>query len=355
MTIQNTRRDILKGGLAAAGPRRPRHTGLGAAGARAGRDARAVHRHSRERPLGDAARPADARHPDDRRPVHAQGQVLHDPALRPSRGRSGDVPAEGLGPGRRPKSLSLDELRKMGSTELVAGFECSGNRASAAGAVRQRTLDRRAAARRCSIAAGVKAAAREFVFFGADHGEEEVEFRTQKFKVDQQFGRSLSREKALSPEPFLAYALNGEPLTQAPGLAAAADRAGLVRRRQRQVARRRSTCRKSSTSASTRRAGTARCAGEMIDGEMKWMETADHPHAAEVVHRARHQGRQPAQGARRRAERRHADQVGRGEGRRRPVAAGDDGSGDERQVLRGSCSPTPGTAPRRASTRSSRA
>jgi hypothetical protein len=61
--------------------------------------------------------------------------------------------------------------------------------------------------------AGVKPEAREFVFFGADHGEEEVEFRTQKFKVEQQFGRSLSREKALSPDLFLAYALNGEPLT----------------------------------------------------------------------------------------------------------------------------------------------
>ena len=28
----------------------------------------------------------------------------------------------------RPKSLSLEELRKMGRAELVAGFECSGNR-----------------------------------------------------------------------------------------------------------------------------------------------------------------------------------------------------------------------------------
>ena len=65
--------------------------------------------------------------------------------------------------------------------------------------------------------AGVKAEAREFVFFGADHGEEEVEFRGNVFKVDQQFGRSLSREKALSAEPMLAYALNGEPLTKHQG------------------------------------------------------------------------------------------------------------------------------------------
>ena len=39
-----------------------------------------------------------------------------------------------------------------------------------------------------------QAAAREFVFFGADKGEEEVEFRTQKFKLDVPFGRSLNRE-----------------------------------------------------------------------------------------------------------------------------------------------------------------
>jgi DMSO/TMAO reductase YedYZ molybdopterin-dependent catalytic subunit len=65
--------------------------------------------------------------------------------------------------------------------------------------------------------AGVKASAREFVFFGADKGEEEVEWRTQKYKIDVPFGRSLNREKALSPEIFLAYALNGQPLTKHQG------------------------------------------------------------------------------------------------------------------------------------------
>jgi DMSO/TMAO reductase YedYZ molybdopterin-dependent catalytic subunit len=116
----------------------------------------------------------------------------------------------------RPAALSLDELRRMGGAELVAGFECSGNRRPLQGlcgngrwtGVPLRTvLDR----------AGVKPQAREFVFFGADHGEEEVEFRTQKYKVDQQYGRSLTRELALSPEPFLAYALNGEGLTRHQG------------------------------------------------------------------------------------------------------------------------------------------
>jgi DMSO/TMAO reductase YedYZ molybdopterin-dependent catalytic subunit len=116
----------------------------------------------------------------------------------------------------RPVSFSLAELKQMRSTEIVFGFECSGNRRPLQGlssngrwtGVPLRTvLDR----------AGIKAEAKEFVFFGADHGEEDVDFRGTITKVDQQFGRSLSREKALSPEPLLAYALNGEPLTKHQG------------------------------------------------------------------------------------------------------------------------------------------
>src|SRR5439155_2594731 len=116
----------------------------------------------------------------------------------------------------RPTALSLDEIKKMGSTDLVAGFECSGNRRPLQGLCgngRWTGVPLRAVLDR----AGVKSEAREFVFFGADHGEEDVEFRTQKFKVDQQFGRSLSRKHALSGEPFLAYALNGAPLTKHQG------------------------------------------------------------------------------------------------------------------------------------------
>jgi DMSO/TMAO reductase YedYZ molybdopterin-dependent catalytic subunit len=112
----------------------------------------------------------------------------------------------------RPVTLSLAELRAMPSVELVAGFECSGNRRPLQGLSsngRWTGVPLRAVLDR----AGVKADAREFVFFGADRGMEEVEFRTQKFEVEQQFGRSLPREKALSNEPLLAYAMNGEPLT----------------------------------------------------------------------------------------------------------------------------------------------
>jgi DMSO/TMAO reductase YedYZ molybdopterin-dependent catalytic subunit len=116
----------------------------------------------------------------------------------------------------KPKSFSLEELKKMRSTELVFGFECSGNRRPFQGLASngrwtgvplKAVLDQ----------VGVKARAREFVFFGADHGEEDVDFRGQIHKVDQQFGRSLQREQALSPEIVLAYALNGEPLTRHQG------------------------------------------------------------------------------------------------------------------------------------------
>ena len=116
----------------------------------------------------------------------------------------------------RPKAFSLDELRKMRSAELTLGFECSGNRRPLQGlsgngrwtGVPLRTVLQQT---------GVKPAAREFVFFGADHGPEDVDFRGQVTKVDLQFGRSLPREKAMSSEPFLAWALNGEPLTRHQG------------------------------------------------------------------------------------------------------------------------------------------
>jgi DMSO/TMAO reductase YedYZ molybdopterin-dependent catalytic subunit len=172
----------------------------------------------------------------------------------------------------RPKTFSLEDLRRMRQTELVAGFECSGNRRPLQGlsgngrwtGVPLRTvLDQ----------AGIKHEAREFVFFGADHGEEEVEFRTNKFKVEQQFGRSLPREKALSSEPFLAYALNGEPLTRhqgsplrllVPGWYGVANVKWLseIYVQEEQYLGK----------FQARWYRTLR--GEMIDGEVKWKETA---------------------------------------------------------------------------------
>ena len=172
----------------------------------------------------------------------------------------------------RPMSLSLDELRKMPSAELVFGFECSGNRRPLQGLASngrwrgvplQAVLDQ----------AGVQPQASEFVFFGADHGEEEVDFRGQSHKVDQQFGRSLPRDKALSPEPFLAFDLNGEPLTRhqgfplrllVPGWYGVAHVKWLSRIH----------IQEDPYLGKYQARWYRTLKGEMIDGEMKWKETA---------------------------------------------------------------------------------
>ena len=119
----------------------------------------------------------------------------------------------------------------------------------------------------------MKAEAREFVFFGADRGQEEVEFRTEKFTVEQQFGRSLSREKALSADPFLAYALNGEPLTRhqgsplrliVPGWYGVANVKWLAQIHVQEE----------EYLGKYQARWYRRLQGELIDGETKWKETA---------------------------------------------------------------------------------
>jgi len=172
----------------------------------------------------------------------------------------------------RPTSLSLDDLRRLRSSELVAGFECSGNRRPLQGlcgngrwtGVPLRTvLDR----------AGLKNQAREIVFFGTDRGDEDVEFRTNTFKVQQQFGRSLPRDFAMSGEPFLAYAMNGEPLTKnqgfpvrliVPGWYGVSNVKWLSQihvQDEQYLGKFHARCYRT-------------LHGEMIDGEMKWTETA---------------------------------------------------------------------------------
>jgi len=117
-----------------------------------------------------------------------------------------------------PKELSLDEIRKMGSTELIAGFECSGNRRPVQGLIGNGRWTG-VSLKTVLDAAGLKADAQEIVFFGADRGKESVAFRGTNFDVEQQYGRSIPRARALAsePAPFLAYALNGEPLTKHQG------------------------------------------------------------------------------------------------------------------------------------------
>ena len=172
----------------------------------------------------------------------------------------------------RPLSLSLEELRAIGNTDLVFGFECSGNRRPLqglsgngrwTGVPLKAVLDR----------AGLKPQVRELVFFGADRGQEEIEFRTQKFSLEQQYGRSVTREQFLASDAFLAWALNGEPLTRhqgsplrllMPGWYGMANVKWLASVHAQEDAY--------LGKFQARHYRTLR--GEMIDGEVKWTEAA---------------------------------------------------------------------------------
>src|SRR5687767_5125369 len=114
----------------------------------------------------------------------------------------------------KPAELSLADLQSMRAVDVVNGYECSGNSPrgmqglSSCGrftGVRLRDVLRRV---------GVGDNAREVVFFGADKGPEDVVFRTNTLKVQQQFGRSITLENAMKPDPLLAWSLNGQPLSR---------------------------------------------------------------------------------------------------------------------------------------------
>jgi len=136
---------------------------------------------------------------------------FHIPVLDPSTWR-----LEVSGLVERPLSLSLRDLRNMGSERLVVTLECAGNGRSGfrppgegekwglgavstaewTGVPLREVLDR----------AGVKAATREIVFRGADGGN--VPGRSGPIH----FERSLKLDDARDSEVLLAYAMNGEPL-----------------------------------------------------------------------------------------------------------------------------------------------
>jgi DMSO/TMAO reductase YedYZ molybdopterin-dependent catalytic subunit len=117
----------------------------------------------------------------------------------------------------KPTELSLADLKAMKSADVVNGYECSGNSGrffqglSSCGKFTGVPLSH------VLKHVGVGPKAREVVFFGTDRGKEDVIFRENTYKLEQQFGRSITLEHAMKPEPLLAYALNGQPLTRDQG------------------------------------------------------------------------------------------------------------------------------------------
>ncbi len=112
----------------------------------------------------------------------------------------------------KPTELSLPDLQGMRSVDLVNGYECSGNSGGAIQGLSSNGRFTGVRLRDVLRRVGVDDAAREVVFFGADKGNEDVVFRQNTLKVQQQFARSITLENAMKPDPMLAWALNGKPL-----------------------------------------------------------------------------------------------------------------------------------------------
>ena len=80
----------------------------------------------------------------------------------------------------------------MKSTDLVNGYECSGNSG--------RSFEGLSSSGRFTGVplslvlkhVGVGPKAREVVFFGTDRGKEDIVFRENTYKLEQQFGRSIT-------------------------------------------------------------------------------------------------------------------------------------------------------------------
>jgi DMSO/TMAO reductase YedYZ molybdopterin-dependent catalytic subunit len=113
----------------------------------------------------------------------------------------------------KPMELTLDELKRRPRMEQVACFECSGNNP-----VRLNMLMGNARWVGTSVNAllkdaGLKATAREVVFFGFDKSTEDIAHgapRTAQY--EQHFGRSLGVDDATQPEVMIVWEMNGAPL-----------------------------------------------------------------------------------------------------------------------------------------------
>lgn len=113
----------------------------------------------------------------------------------------------------KPMEFTLAQLKGMKAVEMTVGFECSGNSARAVEALSSCGHFKGVQLSAVLNQLGVHPKAREVVFFGTDHAANDVVFRQQTFKLDQQFGRSITLENAMKPEPMIAYEMNGDALT----------------------------------------------------------------------------------------------------------------------------------------------
>jgi len=117
----------------------------------------------------------------------------------------------------KPVELTLADLKSMKSVDLINGYECSGNSARSMQGLSSNGKFTGVRLSDVLKRVGVGPKAREVVFFGTDRGKEDIVFRQQTFKLEQQFGRSITLENAMKPDPILAWNLNGQPLVRDSG------------------------------------------------------------------------------------------------------------------------------------------
>jgi DMSO/TMAO reductase YedYZ molybdopterin-dependent catalytic subunit len=112
---------------------------------------------------------------------------------------------------KKPRKLSLEEIKSRRKKTVTATLECSGNSsnpsfAGAIGNVRWTGTPLAPLLKECDP----RERAIEAVFFGADEKVEKI--REQDYL--QNFARSLSLNDALRDDVLLAYEMNGEPLAK---------------------------------------------------------------------------------------------------------------------------------------------
>jgi DMSO/TMAO reductase YedYZ molybdopterin-dependent catalytic subunit len=110
----------------------------------------------------------------------------------------------------RPAALTLEQIRARPKVELTATLECGGNGSNPGfmGAIANATWTGTPLApllKEC----GLKPAAVEVAFYGADVGKEKI----RNFDVEQPFARTLPLSELAREDILVCYAMNGQPLT----------------------------------------------------------------------------------------------------------------------------------------------
>ena len=203
----------------------------------------------------------------------AEGSVLHDPALRASGGRSGHLSPEGVGPGEHAAVAVARRAPQDGQHRAHRRLRMLRQPPSAAGAHRQRALDGRAAARPCSRRPASRRTPGRSCSSAPTRGRRKWSSARRSTTSSSSTAAACRATRRCRSEPFLAYALNGEPLTRhqgsplrllVPGWYGAPNVKWLAEIHAQE----------DQYLGKFQARWYRTLKGEMINGEMKWMETA---------------------------------------------------------------------------------